>query len=469
MDLSLQAIIMAGGEGTRLRPLTCDLPKPLVPLNLEPVMGYALKLLKRHGFEQVGVTLWYQPGKIRAAFGEGEQYGLRLTYFEESAPLGTAGSVKMAKDAIGGTFLVLSGDGLTDCDLGKALAFHREKKALATLVLKRAENPLPYGVVMTGKEGRITGFIEKPGWSRVYSDRVNTGIYILEKEIFDYIPNNGMPDFGKDIFPLLLQKGLPLYGYEMEGYWCDIGNQAAYCSAQQALMRGEVDLPCLKGVSPQARIDPSARLIGPCVIGAGTQVGRGAVLKNAAIGENCRIGDGARIEESCLWNRACVQENARVEGSVLCDGAWAGAGAHLHFGSALGRGAVAGAGADICPGVKVGPHLKVAPQAVAAENVVRGDLSAPLWAREGALCDTAREGCTLCAAFHQLMQGEIYLVGHHEAMDRMMVAAGTLSSFGAQVYTLGETAAPMMEALIPLLRAKGGVFAAGQRLMFWNE
>lgn len=467
--MNLQAMIMAGGEGTRLRPLTCDLPKPLVPLNLEPLMGYTLKLLKRHGIEQVGVTLCYQPNKIRAAFQQGEKYGLHLTYFEETAPRGTAGSIRMAKEVLDSPFLVLSGDGLTDCDLQKALQFHREKKALATLVLKRAENPLPYGVVMTGQDGRINGFLEKPGWSRVYSDRVNTGIYILEKEIFDHIPDIGTPDFGKDVFPALLEKGLPLYGYEMEGYWCDVGNQSAYWSARQALARGEVALPCRTGVSPAARVHPEALLIGENVIGAGTEVGRGAVLKNAVIGENCRVGEGARIEESCLWDRVCVQEKARVEGSVLCGGAVAGVGAHLHSGSALGSGAVAGAYAEVCPGVKVAPHLKVAPRAVAVENVVRSDLSAPLWAEAGALCDSVREECTLCAAFHQLMQGDLYLVGHSGAVDRMTVAAGTLSAFGAQVYTLGEVTAPMMEALIPLMRAKGGVFARGERLMFFCE
>ncbi|MBE5783495.1 MAG: nucleotidyltransferase family protein, partial [Clostridiales bacterium] len=176
----MQAIIMAGGEGVRLRPLTVNFPKPLVPLLGEPVMGYALKLLKNHGILDVGVTLCYQPKKIRSAFGKGEKYGVRLRYYEETSPLGTAGSVRMAKAQINDTFLVLSGDGLTDCDLTRALAFHKEKKALATLVLKRVSVPLPYGVVMTDQESRITRFIEKPTWSRVFSDLVNTGIYILE-------------------------------------------------------------------------------------------------------------------------------------------------------------------------------------------------------------------------------------------------------------------------------------------------
>ena len=209
---------MAGGEGTRLRPLTCHIPKPLVPLLGEPVMGYSIKLLKENGVRDIGATLWYQPEKIRHAFGGGEGYGVSLRYYEETEPLGTAGSVKMAKDEIKEPFFVLSGDGLTDCDLNDALRFHREKKALATLVLKRVPIPLAFGVVMTDGESRVTRFIEKPGWSRVFSDLVNTGTYILSPEIFDYIPDTGAPDFGKDIFPALLAGGLPVYGYETQGY-----------------------------------------------------------------------------------------------------------------------------------------------------------------------------------------------------------------------------------------------------------
>ena len=197
----------------RLRPLTVHLPKPLAPLLGEPVMGYAIRLLKRHGMDSIGVTLWYQPGKIRRAFGRGEKYGARLKYFEETEPLGTAGSVKMAQKCIKDTFFVLSGDGLTDCDLTQAMRFHKEKKALATLVLISVPVPLPYGVVLTDQDRRITRFIEKPGWSQVFSDLVNTGIYILEPEIFDHIPDTGMPDFGKDIFPALVKAGLPVYGF----------------------------------------------------------------------------------------------------------------------------------------------------------------------------------------------------------------------------------------------------------------
>ena len=316
MQLAIQAIIMAGGKGERLRPLTLEIPKPLVPLLGEPVMGYALKLLKRHHITDVGVTLCYQPKKIRTAFGNGDRYGVRLRYYEEKAPLGTAGSIRMAQDQLRGTFLVLSGDGITDCDLSKALAFHREKKALATLVLKRVSVPLPYGVVLTDSESRVTRFIEKPTWSRVFSDLVNTGIYILEPEIFDYIPPNGTPDFGKDIFPALLSGGLPVYGFETTGYWCDIGDQRAYLAAQQALLLGKVNLPHPSGTEESALLDSSVHLEGKCYIGKHAVIGPGTRLKDAMIGDHCVIGAGAVVENSCLWEKAVIQEKVSVYGSV---------------------------------------------------------------------------------------------------------------------------------------------------------
>ncbi|MBQ6256683.1 MAG: NDP-sugar synthase, partial [Clostridia bacterium] len=299
--MSIQAIIMAGGEGMRLRPLTSHIPKPLVPLLGEPVMGYSVKLLKTYGVRDIGATLWYQPEKIRRAFGSGEGYGVSLRYYEETEPLGTAGSVKMAKDEIKEPFFVLSGDGLTDCDLTDALRFHREKKALATLVLKRVPVPLAFGVVMTDGDSRVTRFIEKPGWSRVFSDLVNTGAYIFSPEIFDYIPDTGAPDFGKDIFPALLAGGLPVYGYETKGYWCDVGDLKTYLQAQRDLLEDVPRLPHAQGVHPDAKLAPSARLEGVCFIGPGASVGPGAVVRDSVIGANCVIGAGAVVEDSCLW------------------------------------------------------------------------------------------------------------------------------------------------------------------------
>ena len=467
--MTIQAIIMAGGEGVRLRPLTAHTPKPLAPLLGEAVMGYAIRLLKRHGCERIGATLWYLPEKIREAFGDGKGYGVRLKYYEEDVPMGTAGSMKLARKDVDGPFFVLSGDGLTDCDLTAALRFHQEKKALATLVLKRVNVPLPYGVVLTDRAGRITQFIEKPTWSRVFSDLVNTGVYILEPEIFDFIPDEGTPDFGKDIFPDLLARGLPLYGYEMEGYWCDVGDQRAYLQAQMDLLSGKVDLPRDAAADPSARIDPAAVIEGLSHIGRNAVIGPGARLNHAVIGANCVVGRGAVVENACLWDGAAVQEKARAIGCVLCDGAVARRGAEIGDGCALGSGAVAGAYALLRPGVKVGPHLKAPPGAVTARSILSGDARAPQWTGHGAECDSPEGVCALCEAFVRVTAAQRVVIGGEDAASCVSLAEGSLAASGVKVLSAGAVTEPMLRALIRALRTDGGVYLSGQTLRFLNR
>ncbi len=460
---------MAGGEGVRLRPLTCHVPKPLVPLLGEPVMGYSIKLLKACGVHEIGATLWYQPDRIRQAFGSGQKYGVSLRYFEETEPLGTAGSVKMAKDAIRDPFFVLSGDGLTDCDLNEALRFHREKKALATLVLKRVPVPLAFGVVMTDEDSRITRFIEKPGWSRVFSDLVNTGTYILNPEIFDYIPDAGAPDFGKDIFPALLAGGLPVYGYETKGYWCDVGDLKTYLQAQMDPLEDLPRLPHAKGVHPDARIAPSARLEGVCCIGPGASIGPGAVVRDSVIGENCVIGAGAAVEGSCLWKGAQAQAKSRVFGTVLCDGAAVRQGAETAEGCALGKKAVARTLAQLQPGVRLWPYVKTAAGAVVNRSMTRGEGNAPQWTARGAECDSAVGACDLCGAFVQIAGAKRVIAAHSGAAALHALSAAALAAAGVKVLDAGEITAPMLRALIRGLKADGGVFAGDQALQFFTR
>ena len=459
---------MAGGEGVRLRPLTAHIPKPLCPLLDEPVMGYAIKLLKRHGVSEIGVTLWYQPQKIRRVFHRGERYGVRLKYYEEKEPVGTAGSVKLAKKALADTFFVLSGDGLTDCDLTDALRFHKEKKALATLVLKRVSVPLTYGVVLTDRDSRVTRFIEKPDWKRVFSDLVNTGVYILEPEIFDYIPDTGAPDFGKDIFPALLAGGLPVYGYETDAYWCDVGDQRAYLQAQRDLLSGLVSLPHASGTHEKAQADAGAKIEGSCLICEDAVIASGAVIRDSVIGRGAVIGPGAVVENSCLWQDVSVQEKARISGSVLCDGAAVRQGAELSDGCALGQRAAVGAYALLRPGVKVWPHFRVAPGAVTARNVVSGDLSAPLWSSDGAASDTAESACALCGAYARVTGARNVAVGGSAAALETL-AAGALGAAGVKTLTVGEATEPILGAFIRALRLDGGVFAGRQTLLFLDR
>ncbi len=468
--MSIQAIIMAGGEGTRLRPLTCHIPKPLVPLLCEPVMGYSVRLLKQCGVGEIGVTLWYQPEKIRRAFGNGDKYGVSLRYYEETEPLGTAGSVKMAKDDIQGPFFVLSGDGLTDCDLSDALRFHREKKALATLVLKRVPIPLAFGVVMTDGESRITRFIEKPGWSRVFSDLVNTGAYILNPEIFDYIPDTGAPDFGKDIFPALLAGGLPVYGYETKGYWCDVGDLNTYLKAQRDLLEDKLRLPHEKGIHPDAHVSPSAHVEGLCLISPGASIGPGAVVRDSVIGENCVIGAGAVVEGSCLWAGAQAQAKSRVTGTVLCDGASVRQGAETSEGCALGKKAAARALSQLRPGVRLWPYVKTAAGAAVTRSVTQGETcSVPRWSARGAECENTVAACDLCGAFISVTGAKRVIAARAGETALHPLAEAVLASAGAKVLDAGEITAPMLQTLIRELKADGGVFADAQALRFFGE
>lgn len=237
----MKSIIMAGGKGTRLYPLTKRVPKPMVPLLDRPVMEYIVELLDQHGFGDITVTLCYLPEVIRHHFGDGRAFGVRMHYAHEPIPLGTAGGVKTVARGFHDTFIVMSGDGLTDIDLSHALAMHKAHGGCATLVLTQVPCPRGYGVVMTDEDGRIQRFVEKPqSWIEGVSHLVNTGIYILEPEVLQWIPTGVPCDFGRDLFPKLLQSGIPIYGCTATGYWSDIGTLEQYYQSQLDMIQGRV-------------------------------------------------------------------------------------------------------------------------------------------------------------------------------------------------------------------------------------
>ncbi|MBV9933975.1 MAG: NDP-sugar synthase, partial [Actinobacteria bacterium] len=263
----MKAVIMAGGEGTRLRPLTSNQPKPMMPLANRPMMEHIVRLLRDHGFEDIVVTVAFLANAIRTYFGDGSEFGVRMVYATEESPLGTAGSVRNAMDELDDRFLVISGDVLTDLDVSAAVRFHEERGALATIALKAMENPLEFGIVITRPDGSIERFLEKPTWGQVFSDTINTGVYVLEPEIFDYIPAGESVDFSADVFPRLLADGKALFGYVAEGYWEDVGTLEAYVKAHQDVLDGKVEVDVAgfrleDGVwlGEGVEIDPNARI-----------------------------------------------------------------------------------------------------------------------------------------------------------------------------------------------------------------
>src|SRR5579871_7044527 len=238
----MKAVVMAGGEGSRLRPLTVTRPKPMVPIVGRPVMEHILNLLKTHGITDVVVTVQYMASAIEDYFGDGSQFGMNIAYSREEVPLGTAGSVKNAEELLDEPFLVISGDALTDFNLTEIINFHNERKAMATITLAHVPNPLEFGVIITDDRGHITQFLEKPSWGEVFSDTINTGIYVLDPKIFSYFEKDKQFDFSQELFPMMLRKGDPIYGYIASGYWCDVGNLAEYMRANADALTGKVEI-----------------------------------------------------------------------------------------------------------------------------------------------------------------------------------------------------------------------------------
>ncbi|HEY3318755.1 MAG TPA: sugar phosphate nucleotidyltransferase [Coriobacteriia bacterium] len=374
----VRAVIMAGGEGTRLRPLTSMRPKPMVPIVNKPVMEHILGLVKWHGVREVVATLQFMPQVIEDYFGDGEEWGMEMTYAVEERPLGTAGSVKNAEELLTGTFIVISGDALTDIDLSEVVRVHREKGGIVTIALKRVDNPLEFGVVITGEDGRIERFLEKPTWGQVFSDTINTGIYVMEPAVFDYIPRGKTFDFSSELFPLLMREGHELYGAVMDGYWCDIGSLGTYMQAHVDVLDGKVGVyvPGYRTkddvwVGDGATIDPSARVAGKVVIGSNCKIKAGAELgEYTVLGDNCLVGYDARVHRSVVWNDSFIGARAVLRGTVIGRDVDVRANATVESGSAVGDSTSVGAGAVVGNEVQVYPFKRIEPAAVVSSSLI---------------------------------------------------------------------------------------------------
>src|SRR5665213_93201 len=388
----MKAVIMAGGEGTRLRPLTSNQPKPMLPMANIPMMEHVVNLLRTHGFEDIVVTVAFMANAIRTYFGDGSEFGVSMVYATESTPLGTAGSVRNAKDELDERFLVISGDVLTDIDLGAVLDFHDRHGGLATLALKAVENPLEFGIVITNEDGSIERFLEKPTWGQVFSDTINTGIYVLEPEIFDFIPGGRAVDFSGESFPAALAAGRGLFGYVADGYWEDVGTLEAYLSSHRDILDGKVQVdihgyPLRPGVwvGKGAEIDPTVDLVGPAVIGDNCVVGPGARLgAYCTLGRNVRIGDNAVVERSVVHDNTYLGSGVWVEGSVLGRGSDLRQGVRCEEGVVLGDECFVGAHAELSAGVKVYPFKTVEAGAIVNSSIV--------WESRGARSLFGRDG-----------------------------------------------------------------------------
>ena len=388
----MKAVVMAGGEGTRLRPLTSNQPKPMVSIVGKPCMEHILELLREHGLTDVIVTVAFLPQAIRSYFGEGDTLGMSIGYSVEESPLGTAGSVRLAAKQLDETFLVISGDALCDVDLTKLVEFHKERGAAVTIGLKSVDNPLEFGIVVTDDEGRIERFLEKPSWGQVFSDTINTGIYVLEPEVLRHVPTDRPYDFSKELFPYLLEMGRPLYGYVMDGYWQDIGNLDQYRQANFDALEEKVRLNI-----------PGIRIRGNIWLGEGVEIADLEQVEGPAlIGNYCRIAPGASVGEySVLSNTVTLRERTRTTRSVvdasthigrssLIEGAILGrscdirAHVRIHEGVAIGDEVKIGSESVIMPGVRIYPYKEVESGSHINESLIwESRASTRLFGRDG--------------------------------------------------------------------------------------
>ncbi len=369
---------MAGGEGTRLRPLTSNQPKPMAPIVGKPCMQHIVELLRRHGFDDIVVTVAYLPQVIRGYFGDGDELGVRMQYSVEESPMGTAGSVRAAAELLDDTFLVISGDALCDFDLSALVAHHKQREAAATIALKRVDNPLEFGVVITDEEGRIERFLEKPSWSQVFSDTINTGVYVLEPEVLRHIPADRSYDFSKELFPLLLEMGRPIYGYAMDGYWQDIGNldqyrQANFDALEQSVrlniegirIRGDIWLG--EGVE----IDDLDHVEGPAYIGNYCRIGRGAVVgEHSVLSNSVTLRERARTRRSVIDAATHIGRSALVEGAIVGRSCDLRAHVHVQEGAAIGDEVTIGSESVVMPGVRIYPYKEVETGARITESLI---------------------------------------------------------------------------------------------------
>ena len=326
----MKAVVMAGGFGTRIQPLTNTRPKPMLPVLNRPMMENTMMTLRDLGIKDFIVLLYFKPEVIQNYFGDGSKFGINITYVIPDGDYGTAGAVKLAQKHIGDdNFIIISGDLVTDFDFQKIFDYHKQKKSKLTITLTSVENPLEFGVVIANEEGTIEKFLEKPSWGEVFSDTINTGIYIIEPEILDYIPKGDNFDFAKDLFPLLMKEGVELIAGNADGYWRDVGNPDSYREAHEDIMSGRVDFKIAGNMTKYPdgtlysdepyTLEEGIEIIGNVVLGKNVSIGKRSKLKNIVISDNVVIGKDSKISNSVIWENVTIGKGTKIDNAVICN------------------------------------------------------------------------------------------------------------------------------------------------------
>ncbi len=467
---------MSGGMGTRLRPLTCHLPKPMVPIFNKPNMEYIIELLKDFGIEDIAITLHYLPNKIMDYFGDGEKFNVNLKYYIEDTPLGTGGSVKNTGEFLDNTFIVISGDAFTNIDLKKAYEFHKEKKSKATLVLKRESIPLEYGVVIIDDNGKIIKFLEKPSWGEVFSDTINTGIYILEPSVLDYYKIGENFDFSKDLFPKLLRDNVPLYGYIMEEYWCDVGDFNSYIDTHKDVfidpnkyyLLGKGDKTGI-WIGENTIVEKGAEINSPAFIGKDTIIKAGAIIEPyTVIGDNCNIGKNTSIKKSIIWDNVEISNNCEIRKSIICNNAFIDSRSRVFEGTVLGPHSIVESYATIKPNVKIWPYKRVGEKIVLKENLIWAEKSSKklfgdrniqgIFNKNISLETAISLGAAIATAINP--NGNYIIACDEYNLSKSLKSSIIFgaSSVGAQIIDIKNTSLPICRFGIKYFNGDGGVF-----------
>ena len=481
----MKAVIMAGGSGTRLRPLTCDIPKPMVPVLNKPVMEHIINLLKREGITEIAVTTHYLPQSIKDYFSDGKKWGVNLHYFHEKYPLGTAGSVQNASDFLDESFIVISGDAVCDFNLNKAISFHQEMEAEATLVLTKVNVPLDYGVVITDNKYRITSFMEKPGWGQVFSDTINTGIYILERDIFNYYKKGIKYDFSKDLFPLMLKADKKLYGLPLSGYWNDIGTIKDYYETNRDFIMGKIDLPIeeikkkVKGIFLEdgVYVDPSAKLKAPLFIARGSKIEKGVEIASSVIGKNNLIKSNSSIKNTISWDNNVIGHKSQIRSSVLADGVKLEEDVAVYDRTVIGRMSRIAKHCAIKPGVKIWPEKTVDEGSEVDSSIIAPSRWQDSLFKEDLI--KGKEGIDIRSAFITRIalalssfleeSAEIALCSDGSKASRAykLVLAGSLAASANSILDLGDLSKTAFKYSIDQLQNDCGVYISKD--LFENE
>jgi mannose-1-phosphate guanylyltransferase/phosphomannomutase len=471
----MQAIILAGGAGTRLRPLTSNIPKPLVPVGDIPIMEHMIRLLKRYSIKDIIICLGYMSEKIEEYFGDGSRYGVKLTYSYEQTPLGPAGAVRHARELISGRFIVAASDLLTDIKLSNFVAEHQRRGTIASIALTRSESPTAFGIVFVNDDGYITRFLEKPAWGEVFSDIINAGIYVLEPEILDLIPEGVEYDFSKDLFPKMAAENKELYGYTIDSYWLDIGTPQKYLDANYDVLKGsvKVEIPHKKvkdglWIGEGAKVDDDCEIYPPAIIGDSCRISRGAVIDRfSVVGPGCYVGEGARISRSVVWGNTSIHKSASLRSCVIGARCEVGEKSNVLDGAIIGDDCILGPESLVQENVLIWPNKVIQKNAIVNMNIKWGvTWKKSLFGDYGitgvANLEITPEFATkLGAAFGtHLGEGSKVIVGRDTYLVSRMIKRALiagLQSAGVNVYNVRVLPTPLIEEAVRSFKAEGGV------------